>query len=144
MASSAGQLRDSAIASRDSRLARAARGTRAGRFTDRPFALPACRLHPLHRRRGSAAERRRGCRSCGMVNFMPEPAGDTEVLALAVRALARARSPVRALPERLVLVDVAAQRVHLIERGEVTFSASASTSRYGVGGDAGSNRTPLG
>lgn len=75
---------------------------------------------------------------------MPESAGDTEVLALADRALARARSPVRALPDRLVLVDVAAQRVHLIERGEVTFSAAASTSRYGIGGDEGSNRTPLG
>ena len=75
---------------------------------------------------------------------MPEPAGDTEVLALAERALSRARSPVRALPDRLLLVDVAGQVVHLIERGEVTFSARVSTSRHGVGGDEGSNRTPLG
>ena len=75
---------------------------------------------------------------------MPEPAGDEAVLTLADRALSRARSPVRELPDRLVLVDVASQRAHLIERGEVTFSARVSTSRFGAGGDEGSNRTPLG
>ena len=79
-----------------------------------------------------------------MVNPMPESAGETHVLALAERALSRARSPVRALPDRLLLVDVAEQCVHLIESGEVTFTATASTSRYGIGGDEGSNRTPLG
>jgi len=79
-----------------------------------------------------------------MVSPMPESAGDTVVFALAERALSRARSPVRVLPERLVLVDVAGQCVHLLEHGAVTFSAAASTSRHGLGGDEGSNRTPLG
>lgn len=79
-----------------------------------------------------------------MVSHMPESAGDTVVLALAERALTRARAPVRTLPDRLVLVDVAGQYVHLLEHGVVTFSAAASTSRHGLGGDEGSNRTPLG
>ena len=109
-------------------------------------------LSRFHRARGPAASmpnrhtavRRRSCRSYGMVNPMPESAGDTEVFALAERAISRARSPVRELPERLVLVDVAGQCVHLLEHGAVTFSTPASTSRYGLGGDEGSNRTPLG
>ena len=75
---------------------------------------------------------------------MPEPAGDEAVLALAERGLTRARSPVRELPERLVVVDVVRQRAHLIENGEVTFTAAISTSRHGTGGEEGSNRTPLG
>jgi len=79
-----------------------------------------------------------------MVRPMPEPAPEAVVLALAERALDRARSPVRELPERLVVVDVARQQAHLIEHGEVTWSAPVSTSRVGVGGDEGSNRTPLG
>lgn len=79
-----------------------------------------------------------------MVRPMPEPAGDEAVLALAERGLTRARSPVRELPDRLVVVDVVRQFAHLIEDGEVTLTASISTSRYGTGGEAGSNRTPLG
>jgi len=75
---------------------------------------------------------------------MAATAGDTEVLALAMRALGRARAPVRELPTRFVLVDVAHQRAHLIEKGQVTFSAPVSTSVHGVGGEEGSNRTPLG
>jgi UDP-N-acetylmuramate--alanine ligase len=75
---------------------------------------------------------------------MTATAGDTEVLALAMRGLARARAPVRELPAKLVVVDVAHQRVHLLEGGRVTLSAGVSTSVHGVGGEAGSNRTPLG
>ncbi len=72
------------------------------------------------------------------------PAVDTEVLALAKRALTRARAPVRDLPARLLLVDVEHQRVHLLEHGAVAFTAAGSTSSRGVGGEEGSNRTPLG
>jgi UDP-N-acetylmuramate--alanine ligase len=75
---------------------------------------------------------------------MTATAGDTEVLALARRGLTRARSPIRELPARLVVVDVAQQRVHLLEDGRVTLSAPISTSVHGVGGEEGSNRTPLG
>ena len=71
-------------------------------------------------------------------------AGGTDVLALAQRALTRARSPVRELPERLLLVDIEHQRAHLLEHGKLTFSAAVSTSAKGVGGEDGSNRTPPG
>ncbi len=72
------------------------------------------------------------------------PAGDTEVLALAHRALTRARAPVRDLPARLLMVEIEHQRVHLLEHGAVTFSAVVSTSAKGVGSEEGSNRTPIG
>jgi UDP-N-acetylmuramate--alanine ligase len=75
---------------------------------------------------------------------MTETPGHTEVLALARRALQRAHAPQRTLPERLVLVDVAAQRVHLIEAGRVAWSATCSTAAKGIGGDSGSHRTPPG
>jgi UDP-N-acetylmuramate--alanine ligase len=71
-------------------------------------------------------------------------AGGTDVLALAQRALKRARSPVRELPERLLLVDVEHQRAHLLEHGKLAFSAPVSTSAKGIGGEDGSNRTPPG
>jgi UDP-N-acetylmuramate--alanine ligase len=75
---------------------------------------------------------------------MTATAGDTEVLALAKRGLTRARAPIRRMPERLLVVDIAQQRVHLIEDGRITLSAAVSTSVHGVGGEEGSNRTPLG
>lgn len=71
-------------------------------------------------------------------------AGGMDVLALAKRALTRARAPVRELPERLLLVDVEHQRVHLLEHGRLAFSAPVSTSSKGVGGEEGSYRTPPG
>src|SRR5262245_13785606 len=75
---------------------------------------------------------------------MNPTASDTEVLALARRALTSARSPVRTLPDRLVLVDVERQRAHLIEAGRVTWSAPVSTSARGIGGEEGSEKTPPG
>jgi UDP-N-acetylmuramate--alanine ligase len=71
-------------------------------------------------------------------------AGGTDVLALAQRALKRARSPVRELPERLLVVDVEHQRAHLLEHGKLVFTAPVSTSAKGIGGEEGSNRTPPG
>jgi len=75
---------------------------------------------------------------------MVDSAGDTDVLALARRALNRARSPVRSLPPRLLLVDVERQRAHWIEAGRVTWSAPVSTSSRGIGGEDGSEKTPPG
>ena len=51
-----------------------------------------------------------------------------EVLALAERALSRARAPIRTLPARLVLVSPAHQSAHLIEDGRVTFTAPRKVS----------------
>ena len=70
--------------------------------------------------------------------------GDTDVLALAARGLTRARAPQRVVPERLIVVDAAAQRAHLVSGGRVTFSAPVSTSVKGLGSAAGSYMTPLG
>jgi UDP-N-acetylmuramate--alanine ligase len=81
---------------------------------------------------------------CGNLRDMHTLAGGTDVLALAQRALTRARSPVRELPDRLLLVDVEHQRAHLLEHGKLVFSAPVSTSAKGIGGEEGSNRTPPG
>jgi UDP-N-acetylmuramate--alanine ligase len=75
---------------------------------------------------------------------MLTPAGDTDVLALAKRALTRARAPQRTLPERLLIVDGGVQRMWLLEGGQVTFSAAVSTSAAGIGGEEGSGKTPAG
>jgi UDP-N-acetylmuramate--alanine ligase len=62
-----------------------------------------------------------------------------------VRAgLSRPRSPFLELPPRLVLVDVALQRLSLIERSRVATSFPVSTASAGVGGEDGSGRTPAG
>jgi UDP-N-acetylmuramate--alanine ligase len=63
---------------------------------------------------------------------------------LSESALGRARSPFRVLPERCVLVDIASQRALLVERGAITGSWPVSTAANGVGGAAGSFRTPPG
>jgi UDP-N-acetylmuramate--alanine ligase len=65
-------------------------------------------------------------------------------LALARAALARQRSPFAELPPRLLLVDVARQRLSLIEAGREAASWPVSTAQAGVGGADGSLRTPPG
>lgn len=75
---------------------------------------------------------------------MTPSSGDKEVLALAARGLTRACAPQRTLPGRMLLVDPGAQRVHLIDSGEVVLSAPVSTSAKGLGSASGSNQTPLG
>ena len=79
-----------------------------------------------------------------MLKPMNTLAGDTDVLALARRALLRARSPVSTLPERLIIVDVEHQLAHVLENGRVTWSALVSTSVKGIGGEQGSEKTPPG
>lgn len=59
-------------------------------------------------------------------------------------ALARPGSPFREPPERVVLVDVGAQRVVLFVHGRPAGEWIASTAANGVGGEAGSFRTPPG
>lgn len=75
---------------------------------------------------------------------MTNPPGDTDVLALAERALTRAHAPQRTLPARLIVVDPAAQQAHLVVDGRRVWSAPCSTAANGLGGSAGSNRTPIG
>ena len=65
-------------------------------------------------------------------------------LALATSALRRPHSPFRELPARLILVDVERQRTAILEQDEVKGELPASSSAVGIGGQAGSHRTPPG
>src|SRR5439155_7436704 len=65
-------------------------------------------------------------------------------VALARTALSRPGSPFSELPERLLLVDVARQRLDLIEQERMVAELEVSTAAAGVGGEAGSMRTPPG
>src|SRR5258707_15791796 len=84
---------------------------------------------------------------CGRLAAMPTPgstASTARWLALATAALARPLAPFQALPERVVVVDAAAQRAALLEGGHVSVEFPVSTAYLGLGGDSGSNRTPAG
>ena len=72
------------------------------------------------------------------------PATSARWLALATAALERPLAPVRELPDRLIVVDAARQRLALIEAGHVVLEAPVSTAYLGVGAASGSNRTPPG
>ncbi|HET9327600.1 MAG TPA: L,D-transpeptidase family protein [Candidatus Eisenbacteria bacterium] len=65
-------------------------------------------------------------------------------IARARAALSRAASPFRELPPRLLLVDVPRQRLDLIVDGAMLAELHVSTAAAGVGGEAGSLRTPPG
>ena len=69
---------------------------------------------------------------------------EVRLQSLLARALARARSPYRTLPARLLLVDVELQRLLLLEDGRVTHEYPISTAANGIGGESGSFRTPPG
>jgi UDP-N-acetylmuramate--alanine ligase len=69
---------------------------------------------------------------------------DREFRELALDALARPRAPFRALPGRVLVVDVASQRLALLAAGELLASLPVSTARAGVGGAENSYRTPPG
>ncbi len=70
---------------------------------------------------------------------MPAPAP-----ALVAAALTRARSPFREPPARWLLVDVAAQRLHLLHGATSVADYAVSTAANGVGGESGSFQTPPG
>lgn len=74
----------------------------------------------------------------------PDPESAARALDLARAAMERPQAPFRTPPPRLVLVDVARQRVTLLEAGRPVAVYPASTSAAGIGGEEGSNRTPLG
>ncbi|MBI3130615.1 MAG: L,D-transpeptidase family protein [Acidobacteria bacterium] len=63
---------------------------------------------------------------------------------LAYAALSRPGSPFSSVPRRLVVVDVARQRLALLVEGELAFETSVSTALNGIGGTEGSFRTPPG
>jgi UDP-N-acetylmuramate--alanine ligase len=63
---------------------------------------------------------------------------------LAREALQRAGAPFRELPRRLLVVDVARQRLSLLEMGRVTAAYPVSTAEAGIGAEEGSLRTPPG
>ncbi|HJV22262.1 MAG TPA: L,D-transpeptidase family protein, partial [Holophagaceae bacterium] len=63
---------------------------------------------------------------------------------LASTALARPGSPFHAVPARLVVVDVARQRLGLLVDGRLAFEGPVSTALNGIGGEDGSFRTPPG
>jgi UDP-N-acetylmuramate--alanine ligase len=65
-------------------------------------------------------------------------------VARARAALGRPSSPFRELPQRLLLVDVPRQRLDLIVDGTMVAEIEVSTAAAGVGGEAGSLRTPPG
>src|SRR3989442_14838117 len=65
-------------------------------------------------------------------------------LDLARAELARPGTPFPSLPERLLVVDVPRQRLTLVEGGQPGAEFAVSTAAAGVGGEAGSLRTPLG
>ncbi len=45
---------------------------------------------------------------------------------------------------RVVIVDIATQQLHLVVNNSVRRSYDISTSKYGIGSESGSNKTPLG
>jgi UDP-N-acetylmuramate--alanine ligase len=56
----------------------------------------------------------------------------------------RIRQVTGSLPSRLLLVNVSAQKLHLVDTGAVIGEYPVSTSRWGVGNREGSNQTPRG
>ncbi len=75
---------------------------------------------------------------------MADPVLTAHYRALALEALGRAASPFTALPGRLLVVDVARQRMGRLEGGELTGDWAISTALNGLGCEEGSYRTPPG
>ncbi len=74
----------------------------------------------------------------------PSLAASTRWNALAAEALARPLSPFQVLPDRVILVDVANQKLALLVEGQIFVEYPVSTAYLGVGGMSGSHRTPPG
>lgn len=69
---------------------------------------------------------------------------EARALALARLGIERPQSPFRALPPRLLVIDVERQRLYLLEDERLVREAVVSTAIAGVGGESGSHRTPPG
>ena len=72
------------------------------------------------------------------------PERETEAIQLAQRDLSRPDAPLTSLPERYLVADVDRQRLTLVEGGRAAAEFPISTAAAGVGGEAGSMRTPPG
>jgi UDP-N-acetylmuramate--L-alanine ligase len=75
---------------------------------------------------------------------MSDPVPIVRFRALALSALARPACPFPELPPRLLVVDVARQRMGLINNGQLLSDISISTAANGIGGVQDSFRTPPG
>ena len=74
----------------------------------------------------------------------PDPALAARYRALTLAGVARAGSPFGEVPLRLLVVDVARQRLGLLEESRLALELPVSTAAAGIGGQAGSFRTPPG
>jgi UDP-N-acetylmuramate--alanine ligase len=75
---------------------------------------------------------------------MPDPVLASRYRALALAGLKRPRCLWRDLPAKVLVVDVARQRVGLLEGGVLRAEQPVSTALAGLGGEEGSWRTPPG
>ena len=75
---------------------------------------------------------------------MSDPVLAARYRSLALSALARPACPFRELPPRLLVVDVAGQRLGFLEEGKLLGEYVISTALNGLGCEEGSFRTPQG
>lgn len=75
---------------------------------------------------------------------MPDPVLAARYRALALGGLRRPASPFRALPPRLLVADVARQRLAWLVEGQLEAEYPMSSAVAGMGGEEGSYRTPPG
>ena len=75
---------------------------------------------------------------------MVDPVSAARYRALALSALLRPESPCRQLPERLLVVDAARQRMGMMMDGQWQSEYVISTAKNGIGCEEGSYKTPPG
>jgi len=75
---------------------------------------------------------------------MVDPLLAVRYRALALMALRREASPFHELPDRLLVVDVAGQRMGHLDRGQLIGDYRISTAKNGIGCEEGSFKTPPG
>jgi UDP-N-acetylmuramate--alanine ligase len=78
------------------------------------------------------------------LSAVPGPIPAAHYRALALKGLTRPGAPLAELPPRFLVVDVAGQRLGLLEDGRLTGDYRVSTAAAGIGGLDGSLRTPPG
>ena len=76
--------------------------------------------------------------------MIPPRGTGPDAIQLATAELNRPGAPFETLPERFLVADVDRQRLTLVEGGRATAEFPISTAAAGVGGEAGSLRTPPG
>ena len=76
--------------------------------------------------------------------ILPSPLLPVRYRALALEGLLRPGHGLETLPERLLVVDVARQRLGLLDKGLLVLDAPVSTASAGIGGQVDSWRTPPG